>query len=289
MTGYASGQGADGPWRWTWEMRSVNARGLDLRLRLPDGLPGLEEALRKALTARFARGAVQVGLRLSRDGGAGGSLNRDALDAQITLLGQVAARARAAGLALAPMKASDLVGLRGVLDVSDAASADLAPTLLADMIAGIDALAEARSTEGAALAPVIAGQVDNIADLVDRARGAIPDAHAAMLARLRAQIDAAVKAAGGLSPDRMAQEMALIASKADVTEELDRLDAHIAAARDLMAGVAPMGRKFDFLSQEFMREANTFCSKSADPTLTRIGLDLKAAIEQMREQIQNVE
>lgn len=289
MTGYASGQGTEGNWRWSWEIRSVNAKGLDLRLRVPDGLPGLEDALRKAITARFARGAVQLTLKLGREAGAAGSLNADMFAHHLGILGQVTAQARAAGQDVAPMKPSDYIGLRGVLDVSDSASADLVARLLSDVTAGLDALSTARATEGAALAPVLSDQVAAIAGIVAAARAALPDAKTAQQARIRQQIDALLAETDAVPPARLAQEMALIAVKSDVTEELDRLDAHITAARALMTEPAPVGRRLDFLAQEFMREANTFCSKSADIALTRIGLDLKAAIEQMREQVQNVE
>ena len=264
---------------------------LDLRLRLPDGVEGLEQAARARVSAALGRGSVTLSLKLDRAAGeAATRVNPAALDAALGALVQVRARAEAAGIALADPTAADLLALKGVTEVA-AAGGDPA-ALLAALLAGLDdALADLitmRASEGAVIAAVIAGQIDRIAALVGEATLAA-EARRADSARTLTENLARVMAGAQADPDRVAQELALMVVKADVTEELDRLNAHIAAARALLAEKGAVGRKFDFLMQEFMREANTLCSKSGNVALTRIGLDLKTVIDQMREQVQNVE
>lgn len=295
MTGFAAAEGRYEMFRWSWELRAVNGRGLDLRLRVPDWIDGLEMALRKRLGAAMARGSVTLNLRLTREDASGGlQLNRDALAAVLDALGAVEEEAMARGQTLAQANGVDILSLRGLLDQGDATSrpeeiAALRDALLADIDPVIAAFLDMRETEGRALNTIVTHHLDEIARLTRAAaeaaearRPAADDAFRAALARVTAN-------AGDVAEDRIAQELALLAVKADVTEEINRLDAHIEAARALLDKGGAVGRRFDFLLQEFNREANTLCSKSGDQTLTAIGLDLKTAIDQLREQIQNVE
>jgi uncharacterized protein (TIGR00255 family) len=292
MTGFATRRGAGAGASWTWELRSVNGRGLDLRLRLPEGIEGLEPGVRAALAARLARGSVSLSLRLVREAGAEAlRVNPEALAAAVAALRATEAAAAEGGLALAPARASDLLGMRGVLEAaSDETYGEaLAQTLLAELPVLIDDLCAARAAEGRALARILAAQTDRIAALVEDA-AAEAEARRPQQAQALAQAVAALLAeAPAADPARLEQELALIAARTDVTEEIDRLRAHVAAARALMAAKEPVGRKFDFLMQEFNREANTLCSKAQSAGLTRVGLDLKSVIDQMREQVQNVE
>lgn len=291
MTAFATSNGSSGPRAWLWELRGVNGRGLDLRLRLPDGVEGLEQAARAALSARLSRGSVSASLRLAREGeGAGAAVDPAGLDAAITALAMIEDRAKEAGLALAPASAADIFALRGVMaETAGTGQEGLLPALLAGLDAAILAFVAMREEEGRALGPVILAQIDRIAALTAEARELADarrdEARTQMQAALRRVLDEVQ----GMDEARLVQELALIAVKTDVTEELDRLDAHIAAARDLLGQGGAVGRRLDFLAQEFNREANTLCSKAQSPALTRAGLDLKATIDQMREQIQNVE
>lgn len=296
MTGFAALNGeistSAGQYGCQWDMRAVNGRGLDLRLRLPEGLDGLEAALRKRITARIGRGNVTVSLKLVRaDAGAGMRLNAQALDTALGMLTEAEARAEARGFALAPMTAADLLGLRGVID-SGPEAADPAP-LVAALVEQIDPLIEAfdatRLREGAAMQAVLEEQVVQIAALESAARKAAEARRGDQAEALRAALARLTEVAHNVEQGRLEQELALIAVKSDITEELDRLAAHCEAARGLLASAGPTGRKLDFLMQEFNREANTLCSKAQHAELTRIGLDLKTVIDQMREQVQNVE
>ena len=292
MTGFATKSGALGPHNWSWEMRAVNGKGLDLRIRVPDWVPALESGLRSALTTGIARGNVTLGLRLNREDGNGGlAVNERQLATVLEALGQIETAAMDAGVSLAPSKATDIVTMRGVLeqavieDDNDALSAALLaefPAVLADFNA-------MRSAEGAALERVMRDQLDQIKALtaqaatLAQARGAhVADTLKRNLGRVMDNVD-------GIEPDRIAAELALIAVKSDITEEIDRLDAHVAAANELLDVDGPIGRKLDFLMQEFNREANTLCAKAQSSDLTKIGLALKAVIDQLREQVQNVE
>ncbi|CUH83186.1 hypothetical protein TM5383_00370 [Thalassovita mediterranea] len=292
MTGFASGKGALAPHSWTWELRSVNAKGLDLRLRVPDWIEGLETALRSQLSAALGRGNVTLSLRIQREEtGSAQVLNPAVLDSTLAALSQIATRAAAQGVELAPMTAADLMAQRGVME--QASSEDetkaLSAALLAEFPAILQAFTDMRATEGKALHQVLTRAVDEIEALTDQAEAAIGDRKAAMEEALKGALTRVMQNVDTMDEDRLAQELALIAVKSDVTEELDRLRAHINAARDLLSETKPVGRKLDFLMQEFNREANTLCSKSQNTALTRIGLDLKTVIDQMREQVQNVE
>lgn len=288
MTAYATRSTQDGAQGWTWEMRGVNGKGLDLRLRLPEGIEGLETRLRAAAVRHLARGNVTVVLRRHDEAVSGGNL---ALDVALSALAEAERRADTLGLTLAPSTGAQVLALRGLLETGAGTTEqrDIPPTLAADFDALLADFTAMREVEGAALARVLGDQLDRIKALIEAAAStldarasAIATAHAAALARVTDQ-------AGQIAPERIAQELALVAVRLDVTEELDRLHAHVAAARDLLAQGSPVGRKLDFLAQEFMREANTLCSKAQNAQLTAVGLDLKTVIDQMREQIQNVE
>lgn len=292
MTAFASRSGAAGQAAWDWEIRSVNGRGLDLRLRLPEGVEGvegLEAAARAALQARLSRGNVSLTLRLSSGGAADLGIDDAQLDRVLRALNHVQERAFDLGVTLGQPNAADVLAQRGVVThAAEAPDAALAPALLADLQGLLDDFVAARAAEGAALAAVLGAQVDAVAGLIEEASAEAearrPEAQAALTAALRR-----VRGDVALDEGRLAQELALLAVRADVTEEIDRLRAHVAAARALMADDKPAGRRLDFLLQEFNREASTLCAKAASPGLTRVGLDLKATIDQMREQVQNVE
>lgn len=292
MTAFASRRGHHAGTGWEWDLRSVNGRGLEVRIRLPDGLEAVEPAVRAAVIARFARGSVGLSLKLERTGGeAGLSLDEVQLDRVLVALARVQDRAAALGLTLAPTQAADVMGQRGVLVGRTAVGADpdLSGRVLDDLDALLaDALA-ARDAEGEALAAIVAGQLEAIAALVAAAAEAAEARRAAAPGELREAVARLAAVASPLDESRLAQELALLATKGDVTEEVDRLRAHVDAARALLAGDEPAGRRLDFLLQEFNREANTLMSKGGSIRLTRVGLDLKAVIDQMREQIQNVE
>jgi len=292
MTGFASASGADAPFSWGWEVRAVNGRGLDLRLRVPDWVEGLEAGLRKKLSASVARGNITCNLRLNREE-AGGTLavNAAQLETVLSALHQIEERAMDAGVSLAPSKATDIVTMRGVLEQAsfDDDAAALCQLLLADFDAVLNDFNAMRAQEGAALHAVLSGHLDKIEELTGQAADLIPVRQAEMSATLRSNLARVLDNAEGVEAARLAQELALIAVKTDITEEIDRLKAHVAAARALLAEGGPVGRKLDFLTQEFNREANTLCSKAQMKELTTIGLALKAVVDQMREQVQNVE
>lgn len=296
MTAFAArrgqGEGDLAAWSWVWDMRSVNGKGLDLRLRVPDFVEGLEAAVRAEAGRRLSRGNVSINLKLSRAQGAETfRVNEAALATAISALSQVQAAALEAGLVLSPTTAGDVLSVRGVTEAAvsdDSDTAALLAPLMADFHALLADFNAMRASEGAALRAVLLAQIDAIEALTLEARTAA-EARRPRQAEILQDNVRRLLGATEADPARLAQELALLAVKADITEETDRLSAHIAAARALLAQAAPVGRKFDFLAQEFNREANTLCSKSGDITLTRIGLDLKHLIDQMREQVQNLE
>lgn len=296
MTAFAArrgqGEGALAAWSWAWDMRSVNGKGLDLRLRVPDFVEGLEATVRAEAGRRLSRGNVSINLKLSRAQGAETfRVNEAALATAISALSQVQAAALEAGLVLAPTTAGDVLSVRGVTEAAvsdDSDTAALLAPLMADFHALLSDFNAMRASEGAALRAVLLAQIDAIEALTLEARAAA-EARRPRQAEILQDNVRRLLGATEADPARLAQELALLAVKADITEETDRLSAHIAAARALLAQAAPVGRKFDFLAQEFNREANTLCSKSGDIALTRIGLDLKHLIDQMREQVQNLE
>ncbi|WP_426031780.1 YicC/YloC family endoribonuclease [Cypionkella sp. TWP1-2-1b2] len=295
MTGFAARKGQGAGYTWAWDIRSVNGKGLDLRLRLPDWIDGLELALRSELSRALQRGNVSLSLKASRDGLAEGAetlrLNPATLSAVLSALAQIEDAAMAAGVTLAQPTSADVLAARGVLDTtsSDSDATPIRTALLADLPGLLSDFQAMRASEGAALNSVIAAQLDKITDLTGQADAEAKARRDAAPATLRDALAKVLANAEGVDETRLAQELALIAVKNDVTEELDRLRAHIDAARILLSEAGQVGRKFDFLMQEFMREANTLCSKSQSLGLTRIGLDVKTLIDQMREQVQNVE
>jgi uncharacterized protein (TIGR00255 family) len=285
MTGFARVAGTTGPVQWAWEVRSVNGRGLDVRTRVPAGYDGLGETARTALQKTLTRGQCQLSLTLARPEAAARVRINEAL---LTSLAQAVARVPVPE-GVAPATLDGLLGLRGVVEVEDEAveTEALARDLAAGVVRLVADLVEARRAEGRQLEAIVAAQVARIAGLTQAAE----DNPARQPEAVRARLAAAVAALGGsgLDPDRLHQEAMMLAAKADVREELDRLRAHVDGARELLAAGGAIGRRLDFLAQEFGREANTLCAKANDISLSRIGLDLKAVVEQFREQVQNIE
>ena len=293
MTGFAPVSGAFGDWTFTGDIRSVNGRGLDVRCRVPDWVEGLEPALRKAVQGSVARGSVTVSLRVQREETAPEMvLNEAQFQAAVRLLSQIESGAASAGLDLVPTKASDIAAMRGVVEQRETGTEDTSALRGAIVAAFGDALKvfeDDRAREGKSLRDVLAGQLDEVERLRGAAMDAAGDRAESARASMNRNLARLLEAADVPDESRLLQELALIAVKTDVTEELDRLVAHVAAARGLLEATEPVGRKLDFLMQEFNREANTLCSKAQSSELTAVGLDLKAVIDQMREQVQNIE
>ncbi|MCX7300046.1 MAG: YicC family protein [Rhodobacterales bacterium] len=293
MTAFASRTGGAGALIWAWEMRGVNARGLDLRLRFPDGQAALEATARSVLTAKLSRGNVTLNLRIARNEAAGElTIDTAQLDRVLAAFEQVQERAFAMGVTLAQPTAADVLAQRGVVlsaPMDQTPDESVEKALAADLDALIADFLLMRKSEGMALAAILTDQLNQIDTLVTAAASALDARREDSRANLRAALRRVFEDVPELDETRIAQELALIAVKQDVTEEIDRLRAHVAAALEFLTDPKPQGRKLDFLAQEFNREANTLCSKAQSADLTRIGLDLKAVIDQMREQIQNVE
>ena len=294
MTGYARAQGADDRRRWVWEARSVNGRNLEIRCRVPQGFERLENPARTAVGGRLKRGNVSLTLTLTSERQSSPLRINRALLTELATLVEVVRKSTGA----AAPSADGLLRVRGVIEEeeedgqTEAQLAILDKALTATLDEVLKALVAARAAEGKALAKVIDGHVGEIESLCKRAAERALAQIGTVRARFESQLAELMGRVPQLSEERFAQEVALLVGKADVREELDRLAAHIAQARTLLAEARvdnPVGRKFDFLCQEFNREANTLCSKSADIELTRIGIDLKGAVERMREQVQNVE
>lgn len=290
MTGFARADGAGDAYRWTWELRSVNGKGLDIRLRLPAGFEHLEIPARERLGARLSRGNVQAALTAQSQAGATRIRINDEVLAEV-----VKAMERIAGrIDVQPPTLDGILSVRGVVETievveDEAVRAALAAGILADLDAALADLAADRLREGAAIAAVLQNRLDEIERLVRAVEASPARTPDAIRARLAEQVAALLGAAPALDPDRLHQEAVLLAARADVREEIDRLDAHVAAARALLAEGGPVGRRLDFLAQEFNREVNTICSKSNDRAVTALGLELKAAVDQFREQVQNLE
>jgi len=290
MTGFARADGVHGETSWHWEARSVNGRSLDLRLRLPTGFEGLEITARNLAQEKLARGNCSINLWVKRE------IGHTEIRLNETVLQQARAVAeRAQDLTgLKHARLDTLLSMRGVVETAEAeeseeARAALNHAMVASLALALDELVRAREGEGERLQAVIENQLAAIATLIDKAADAAAQRPEAIALRLREQIARLTEAGSTLDPERLHQEAVLMAAKADIQEELDRLRAHIAAANELIGSDQPVGRKFEFLAQEFNREANTVCSKAADIETTRIGLELKTVIGQLREQIQNIE
>ncbi len=294
MTGFAARKGQGAGHSWAWDIRSVNGKGLDLRLRVPDWIDGLEVALRGELSRALQRGNVSLTLKVMQEGSAASEslgVNLATLKSVLAALGHVEAEAMSQGVTLRQATSADILLVRGVMDLAlpDIDVGPVRAAILADLPALVQDFNAMRASEGAALNGIITAQLDQINALVAEATTEAAARRDTAAATLREAMARVLANAEGVDETRLAQELALIAVRNDVTEELDRLTAHIAAARALLDEPGQVGRKFDFLTQEFMREANTLCSKSQAKTLTRVGLDLKTTIDQMREQVQNVE
>ena len=290
MTGFADSQGARDTVRWRWEVKSVNGRSLDLRFRLPPGFESIEPPARILAGERFRRGNIQASLTLEvLEGARALKVDPVALAAAVKIAKEIAL-----DTGLAPARVDGLLALKGVvvqdevLAIETPARAARDAAILESLALAFDALVRARTTEGAKLGKIFKTLIDEIEELTRAARETAATQPAALRDKLLLQIRELI-ASRELSEERVAQEAAILAAKADVREELDRLSAHAQEARALLSSNEAVGRKLDFLSQEFNREANTLCSKSSDIVLTRIGLALKAAIDQFREQAQNVE
>ena len=287
MTGFARADGTGHGCRWSWEIRSVNGKGLDVRFRGPPGMERLEQAAREEAAKRFTRGSIQLGLALQRVDQAGAvRVNSAALDELIRV-----ARERASETGQPP-SVGELMAIRGVVEIVEdegEASDDLRADIQSTLATALDELAAMRRSEGAAVAALLHERLDRIEALTEAARANPARSPEAIRARLAEQVALLLGASSKLDADRLHQEAALLATRADIAEEIDRLTAHVAAARDLLASGGAVGRRLDFLAQEFNREANTLCSKSNDRSLTATGLDLKATVDQFREQVQNLE
>ena len=290
MTGFARKAGAGEGLRWVWEARSVNARGLDLRCRLPSGMEGLEIKARRLASKALSRGGLSIGLSVEAEADETRLVvNEGALAQALRLIDQV--RKETGADAPSP---EGVLALRGVLETvgpeeTDSQKDAREAQLLASFEALLEDLVRMRREEGARMGAVIGELITQIAGLVKAARSETASQPEAIRAKLQSQIDDLLQGSAGLSEERLAQEAALLAVKADIREELDRLDAHLEAIGELLEGDEPCGRRLDFLAQELNREVNTFCSKSGDLDLKRIGLDMKAQIDQFREQVQNIE
>jgi len=291
MTGFARVEGIHGAVRWHWELRSVNGKGLDARLRLPPGMDGIEQRLRTELARHLKRGNCQINLVLDRSEMAAPlRVNRAALAVVMEAIGDIQKV-----MEVMPPRPEGILALKGVLENAEDAVEDedartaLEEALVSSFTEGVKALASARAEEGAKLETVLTGHVNEIERLTRNAEDCPAAAPSALQARLKEQLQEMLGDGAAIAEDRVAQEAALLATRADIREEIDRLKAHVEQARELLSSGEAVGRRLDFLTQEFNREANTLCSEAADVILTRIGLDLKAVIDQFREQIQNVE
>ncbi len=290
MTGFARSDGIRGDAAWHWEVRTVNGRGLDIRLRLPPGLELLESPAREACARKLARGSVSATLNLEREGSVGTlRLNERALADVAAALQRAAAICPAA-----PPSLDGILALRGVMELVEPEESERETEARLDAMrdgleVALDRVIIERGREGARLRPVLESQVDEIAAIVAEAERSPARTVEAIRARLAEQVARLLDAQPKLDEARLHQEAVLLATRADIAEELQRLRSHIVAAREHLAADTPVGRKLDFLSQELNREANTLCSKSNDTEITRMGLRLKAVIDQLREQVQNIE
>lgn len=290
MTGFSRKDGSDGTATWSWEIKSVNGRNLDLRCRLANGYEDLDPVVRTALSESFSRGNFQLNLTVDQGKQATTfQINRDVLAQVKSVIAELECEVPSA-----PARLDGLLGLRGVIEaVEDVETeeqlAGRKQRIREDLQSAIEKLRDARREEGKRLDSVVRTMLSRIGDLIAAATDLAAAQPEALRARLREQVASLLEASPALPEERLAQEAALLITKADIREELDRLRAHVEAAQELLDKAGPCGRRLDFLCQEFNREANTLCSKSSDVELTRIGLELKATIEQFREQIQNLE
>jgi uncharacterized protein (TIGR00255 family) len=290
MTGFARGHGVAGTYAWSWEIKSVNAKGLDLKLRLPPGWDAIEPVARSRATEALARGSVFANLTVNREGVPPvARINEPVLAAVIGALKELSGKVEAA-----PPSLDGILSLKGVIEVGEAEeSEDERRAAEVAIVQGfgeaVESLTAMRHVEGQALGKLLTARLSEIAALAGRAEAAPGRKPEAIKVRLAEQVASLLESSQRFDADRLHQEAILIATKADIREELDRLAAHVAQARKLLADGGPIGRKLDFLSQELNRESNTLCAKANDVELTNIGLELKAVVEQFREQVQNLE
>lgn len=290
MTGFARGHGVAGAYSWAWEVKSVNSKGLDLKLRLPPGWDAIEPPVRSRAAETLARGSVFANLTVSREGVPPvARVNEPVLAAVLGAIRGLTGKVEAA-----PPTLDGILSLKGVIEVTEAEeSEDERRAAEAAIVKGfaqaMDGLVGMRHAEGQALGKLLAARLGEIAALAARAEAAPGRKAEAIKARLAEQVATLMESSQRFDADRLHQEAILLATKADIREELDRLAAHVAQARKLLADGGPIGRKLDFLSQELNRESNTLCAKANDVELTNIGLELKAVVEQFREQVQNLE
>lgn len=291
MTGFARVSADFADWTWSWELKSVNAKGLDIRLRASSGFDALEPVGRARLSKLFSRGNLTVGLTLKRSGAdAGYKINEGHLKAMLDVAKSIQAEIPDA----APLSIDGIMALWGVIeadddDMDEAKRVDLNKKLLNSLDIAARALVANRAEEGAQLSVVLTEFIDKLDNLLGQATDSVESQPATIRARLKDQIEQVIKDASQVDAVRLEQEIAILMTKADIREELDRLRAHIISVRELMSTGGAVGRRLDFLCQELNREANTICSKAHETALTRIGLDMKATIEQFREQVQNIE
>lgn len=290
MTGFARSHGASGPYTFEWELKSVNAKGFDLRLRLPPGWDDIEASAKKRAGELLARGTVYANLNVKRTNAVAQlRINEDVLAAVVKVAGSIAGKIDA----VAP-SVDGLLAIKGVIELvepesneeEDKAAKAAAMTAFEQ---ALQHLVEMRRREGATLGQVLGARMDEIEKLAKRAEAAPGRKPEAIRARLAEQIAALLETSDRFDQDRLTQEALLIAAKADIREELDRIASHIAQTRDMLGKGGPVGRRLDFLAQEFNREVNTCCSKSNDIELTNTGLAMKNVVEQFREQVQNLE
>ena len=290
MTGFARSHGTSGPYAFEWELKSVNAKGFDFRMRLPPGWDDIEAAARKRATELLSRGTVYANLSIKRSGASSAiRVNDDVLASILKVANDIAKKT---GAALPTV--DGLLAIKGVIDVvepeSDEAELKAAnAAFVAGFEQGLQSLIEMRKREGKALGHILAQRMDDIERLAKKAETAPGRKPEAIKARLAEQIATLLDASDRFDPDRLSQEALMIAAKADIREELDRIASHIAQTRDMLGKGGAVGRRLDFLAQEFNREVNTTCSKSNDVELTNIGLEMKNVVEQFREQVQNLE
>ncbi len=290
MTGFARADGVSSSFTWHWEVRSVNGRGLDIRMRLPPGFEGLEPRVREAVGRWVTRGSVNITLNAKRTQGLTEiRLNEKALDQVLAAVEHLKTK-----VAIGPPSAEALLNIKGLIEVAEIEETEadaLARTeaMLGTLEAALSGMVRSRSEEGTRLGAILNEQIATIETLVDRIEQMPARSPEAIRLKLKQQIDRLLETGSGMDEGRLYQEAALIAVRADIEEELMRLRTHLSAARELLGSSEPSGRRLDFLAQEFNREANTVCSKSNDADVTRAGIDLKAVIDQMREQVQNIE